>query len=350
MPAAPATDELELVVFGRGFGECILVHVGDRKWVVVDSFCDQHDRPIAEIYLAGLDGEHSVEAIVITHWDDDHAKGASKLIERFEPKEVWIPAILRDREAFEFAYAHTEAESTRKIPLGLRAFVNVANALEEPGREDVVKFSMPGRTVMDGSPTLIRVLSPHDAIVKRGFQALGITQCPGLKEISSPKPNDTCSVLWIERNGGNALLGADMENSTWGWKELVTRPSPTGQQAGFVKVPHHGSPDAHNAALYQSLCATGVWAAVTRFTRAVEGRPSDSDRTRLRGLIGRGWVAGRAGPSASRSQEIQDYEQVQLASIGQTWPLHNQVGFVRMRFSSLGQRWIDGVYGAVEPL
>src|SRR5947209_2078343 len=36
----PGADELELTVFGGGFGESICVHVGGGSWVIVDSCID----------------------------------------------------------------------------------------------------------------------------------------------------------------------------------------------------------------------------------------------------------------------------------------------------------------------
>lgn len=347
MATPPAADELEITVFGRGFGESILIHIGDGRWVVVDSFRDAAGRPIAETYLAELTGDHRVAAVVLTHWDDDHTKGASDLIKSFEPEEVWIPAVLNNDEAFEFAYAHTEAEPTRRIPLGLREFVAVTDALDE--RPGVTAFAMPGRSVLEGrSPTVLRFLSPHDEVVKQGFKALGITQRAGFGEIASPRPNDTCSVLWVERGGGNALLGADLEDSRWGWKQIVSRRERTAQSANLVKVPHHGSPDAHNEDVYRTLC-NGAWAAATRYTPGVTPRPSEEDRERLRGSVPGGWILGAPGPSAPTA-DIRGHEQVQLASLGHIWPLPGEVGFAQLRYSQLTGEWEPRVFGAVEDL
>lgn len=34
--AAPATDEIELTLFGPGYGEAIAVHLGEGAWLLVD--------------------------------------------------------------------------------------------------------------------------------------------------------------------------------------------------------------------------------------------------------------------------------------------------------------------------
>src|SRR5207245_4671337 len=40
----PGPDEIELSIFGPGFGECLLVHLGDADWMMVDSCMDQRHR------------------------------------------------------------------------------------------------------------------------------------------------------------------------------------------------------------------------------------------------------------------------------------------------------------------
>ena len=48
-------DEIEVSVFGPGKGECIVLHVGSGRWVVVDSCIEPGDSwSVAERYLRGL--------------------------------------------------------------------------------------------------------------------------------------------------------------------------------------------------------------------------------------------------------------------------------------------------------
>jgi hypothetical protein len=35
--SAPAPEELEVTVFGPGFGESVIVHLGHNRWIVFDS-------------------------------------------------------------------------------------------------------------------------------------------------------------------------------------------------------------------------------------------------------------------------------------------------------------------------
>ena len=341
--APPDPDQPEICVFGRGFGECIVVHVGSGRWIVVDSFRDKSKRPVAETYLDTLHGEHVVAAVVLTHWDDDHTKGASDLIERYDPPEVWMPAVLDNDEAFEFAAAHASVEATRSVPSGLREFVSVVTGL----RAGVTRYALPGRTVATGTNAVVRVLSPHDEIAKQGFAALGIVQQPGFGEISSPRPNNTSIVLRVEMAGGVGLLGADLENSEWGWQSIVAGHG-DGPEAGIFKVPHHGSPNAHSADVYERLCCDEVVAAVTRFTPGVTPRPAPADVARLRSVCAAGWICGAEGPRRRRVVEAEEIHEISLTVDG-LWPFQGEVGMVRLRHAR-GSGWTAAPFGACEEL
>src|SRR5262245_58961005 len=51
----PASDEVEISLFGPGIGECSVVHLGGGQWMVVDSCIDRSTRrPVALEYLAEI--------------------------------------------------------------------------------------------------------------------------------------------------------------------------------------------------------------------------------------------------------------------------------------------------------
>lgn len=62
----PDDQELEIMVFGPGYGEAIAVHVGERNWLLVDSCIDPDSKqPASYTYLQQI-GVHAddVKAIV----------------------------------------------------------------------------------------------------------------------------------------------------------------------------------------------------------------------------------------------------------------------------------------------
>jgi glyoxylase-like metal-dependent hydrolase (beta-lactamase superfamily II) len=78
---APDRDCVEVSLFGPGYGECIVVHLGFDDWIVVDS-CIEPDsgKPIALAYLEAIGVAYSRIALVTaSHWDDDHIRGISEV-------------------------------------------------------------------------------------------------------------------------------------------------------------------------------------------------------------------------------------------------------------------------------
>ncbi len=81
--APPRPHELEISVFGPGIGECIVVHIGDGDWIIVDSCINkQNGEPVALDYLRSLevDVASKVKLVIATHWHDDHIRGLAKIV------------------------------------------------------------------------------------------------------------------------------------------------------------------------------------------------------------------------------------------------------------------------------
>lgn len=71
--------------FFPGYGECVVVHVGENQWLIVDSCRNPRTgNPIASDYLESLGLEFSavVRLIVATHWHDDHMEGLADLVSK----------------------------------------------------------------------------------------------------------------------------------------------------------------------------------------------------------------------------------------------------------------------------
>src|SRR5215472_16409431 len=83
----PASDVLEVSIFGPGKGECVLVHLGSNLWIIVDSCKDQRNRQVSALtYLDGI-GVNAAEAVILvvaTHADDDHFSGIADVFDRCE--------------------------------------------------------------------------------------------------------------------------------------------------------------------------------------------------------------------------------------------------------------------------
>lgn len=97
----PRSDELEVSIFGPGFGECVLIHAGEGAWLVVDSCMNRSARkPAALAYFDEIatDPTKSVELILATHWHDDHVAGIDKIVEACPQARFWCSEALKCEE------------------------------------------------------------------------------------------------------------------------------------------------------------------------------------------------------------------------------------------------------------
>ncbi|MFG0334253.1 MAG: MBL fold metallo-hydrolase, partial [Maioricimonas sp. JB049] len=91
-------------MFGPGVGECVVVHLGAGQWMVVDSCLnDSGKEPVALEYLRTLDVDvaRQVVLLVLTHFHDDHIRGAARLFREAESARFVCSAALDCREFFQ---------------------------------------------------------------------------------------------------------------------------------------------------------------------------------------------------------------------------------------------------------
>jgi len=97
----PASNELEISIFGPGYGESIVLHIGNGEWILVDSCLEPYSgEPAALTYLTalGLGVESSVKLIVATHWHDDHVRGLAQILDKCKSANVVLSEALRVEE------------------------------------------------------------------------------------------------------------------------------------------------------------------------------------------------------------------------------------------------------------
>ena len=95
----PAKNELDFCVFGRGFGECIVIGIGE-EYVVIDSFNNPlTHNPIALDYLDAIGVSFTqIKDVIISHWHTDHIAGISTILDAStNVKVVLSPIIYEDK-------------------------------------------------------------------------------------------------------------------------------------------------------------------------------------------------------------------------------------------------------------
>ena len=295
LSGSPSAHEFEISLFGRGVGECIVVHVGAGDWIVIDSCWDETRRPVALAYLEllGVDPKTAVKLIAISHWHDDHCKGTAALLQECSSALFSCAVALRSTEFLSFAALQDE---TRLESSGVREFSNILAQLKSYGDVDQrVRYAIVGRTVHRfegaGRPfdCTIHALSPGDAAMTRTYAELAamipeITAA--MRGVPPQTANELCVVHWIQAGELRLVLGSDLENRRNAWNEVCDAYSLAGLtgQGSIFKVPHHGSANAHSETIWQSLVSSDSLAALTTYNAGVAPLPRATDIERIRTL------------------------------------------------------------------
>lgn len=291
----PEKTEIELSIFGPGYGECCLLHLGRERWFVVDSCTGPDDEPVALSYLRrlGLDPSEVVEDILVSHWHDDHVDGVSRVFEEAEASTFHCSSALDCRELFQLL--QLQRGVALEQPSGTDELAAVFDTLNErkpphhrtaaTGPQLVHHCSRLVDERVAGEPVRIWALSPSSADVHRARQSfaevLQSDEETRRQKTPNPSQNHSSVVLLFEAGPKSALLGADRETTSddrTGWSSILqSEQRPTGESE-FFKVAHHGSSSGGSDDIWERLLADDPASIVTPHTPSNLPRSSDLDR------------------------------------------------------------------------
>ena len=290
--AQPKANEIEVTVLGPGYGESVVVHLGNGEWLIVDSCVDATElnkpsAPLKYLRTIGVQVESAVKIIVVSHWDDDHVKGISEVVEACPNADFVTSTVFTDEKftCFVEAIAVGAAKADGGNVENIRRVLQFLASTGKP-----IKDSVPTRQLC--SNPVIRCWSPSD-IDKTEFLKSVMQMYPrageGLRKAISSDSNLSSVVLTIEWPNVSILLGADMENSPdnrRGWGAVVTEVAKIGVMPGdLVKIPHHGSRTGHDDRMWTNLLCNKPVSVLTPFGKgALKSRPpTSSDISRISG-------------------------------------------------------------------
>ncbi len=320
--APPAKDELEVSIFGPGYGEALAIHIGGGQWVLVDSCIQPNSHDPATIHYLreiGVDPTNSVPLIVITHWHDDHIRGIAETVEHCSSAVVAISTALGTDEFLTLVSLYASRKILDKS--GVDELEGVLRNLQmrraSGSRFGSPKFAIADRPLLRqplrlGSASIeaaVYSLSPSDAVVLQAQAAFGqLLPLSGdhKSAIASPPRNDTSVVLWITVASHRLLLGADLESTndqSMGWTPILDGTAMAIDSAHVFKVPHHGAQSAHDARVWTSLLVENPYAILTPFMKGRHLIPNDNDVFRITGLTQRAYATSLPSKRTWKSDE-----------------------------------------------
>ena len=274
---SPETDEIEVTLIGPGYGECALIHIGKRRWVIVDSCLDGYGQPAALAYLSdlGLNPSEVVCLVVATHWHDDHIRGMRHVVEMCGDAAFCCASALTEAD-FLSALAALEGSPATSNGSGARELYEVFSLLAEESRSR--SFAISNRVILSRDGCTIWSLSPSDRAFEAFLSRIG-SHVPKVLEakrrVPTLTPNEASVVLFIKVDQTAVLLGADLERR--GWQDILDNGQPLDSKASVFKVPHHGSEDAHEDRVWTEMLCESPIAAIAPWRRGRAALPTETD-------------------------------------------------------------------------
>lgn len=300
MLTPPLEEEIEVSIFGPGYGECIIVHFGFNDWLIIDSCISPSSKePCAIEYLTsiGVPLDTSVKMVVATHWHDDHIRGIAKTIDSCSNATFVCSDGLLTKEFITFIKAYGAKPD---LTGGVKEFDSVLKSLEISRR--IPKYASAEKILWKRNesngkpPCCITALSPADFAVhlaKVQLKKLFPQENTTKRDVVAPQPNNVAVVLWLDIGDICLLLGSDLENSTdkrHGWMAIVDSNLRPESIASFFKIPHHGSKNADLPEVWQKMLIQNPLAAMTPFSKGNISLPTLEDINRIKSQTSEGYI------------------------------------------------------------
>ena len=279
--SAPRQNEFEVTLFGPGYGESLVLHIGDGNWVIIDSCIDSEGNPRALKYLDSIsvNPTQAVKLIVATHWHDDHIRGMNELVEICCNSSFCCATALCNQE-FLAAIAALEGRHFSFNGSGVREIYRVITQLES--RVSRPTFAIVNRRIYNQNNCEIWSLSPDDSAIRNFLKSAGNLfprEGKVKNRIQSISPNDAAVALWVEVDDVGVLLGSDLEKH--GWIRILQNQARPSGKASIFKVPHHGSKNAHVPNVWKQMIEPDPFAILTPWRKGGGILPTQQDVRRI---------------------------------------------------------------------
>ena len=301
-------------------GECCVIHLPEKFWIIVDSCIDnQSGRPSALAYLSQLGVDPGlVRWVVATHWHDDHISGLAETLKVCSNARFCCSSALTTKE-FIAVVKPFEQSVTSPIGSGVNELIQVLKELKTSGRSpykragaDVTIDQFEVSLLDQHFHGRIETLSPADMRVDNFLLQISALM-PSVGQTRTRLPNqqenDLSVVLLIVFGEVGILLGADLEissNPALGWHPIITSSGRSQTRSVIFKVPHHGSENGHWPAVWDQMLTQDPIAVATPYNRGRKPLPSSEDITRICGVAGSFYITSQSarGPARRRSAAI----------------------------------------------
>jgi hypothetical protein len=349
-------DEIEISVFGPGYGECVLIGIGGHYWICIDSCKDTpNGRPMPMDYLSslGVDISSELKILIATHWHDDHIAGLSEILSTAKGVDFYCPVGMNEKVMGQLfcAYNGTRQIASRPGTSEIyKTFKYLSDNQLNPKLISEASILLKQPDIMGSQLGLeLMALSPSSFAVTQCLLLIGehIASLSGpIKALRAPKENLLSSAICLSIGSYRILLGADLEYSDdhkMGWIAVCDLQEKVAiGKSNTYKVAHHGADSGDGPRIWSELLNEDPICIITPWRRGGNILPSSSDIDRLRMNSSRVYLSshtyvGKKKYDPTTNKTLRDFDK-------QIEPYLPAPGHIRMRASlrSLASRSNDG--------
>ncbi len=307
----PGPDELEVSVFGPGYGESVLIHAGQGVWLAIDSCIDPKTKrsvPLVYLETLGIDPATAIDMVVASHWHADHVAGLHELLTAATGANFSCSSAMTSKEFLSLGKLYSGDKS--RIPFGPEELYHCLETckerMEKTGEAnhrwasaDKVLWKLLSNSTPPSTLATLTALSPSDPMISRSIEFM-VSTLAGLKmgipeaRITPNSPNDVAVALLLEINGRQILLGSDLEeegNPLYGWSAVMSGLTAPTTKSGTFKVAHHGSITGHHDDVWNKILDPEPLALLTPFRHGKHKIPTPEDRSRILTKTSRAYIS-----------------------------------------------------------
>lgn len=320
----PKPDQLEISVFGPGFGESVVAHVGNGEWIVVDSCLNTPNgdpKPLEYLRLLDFDPALCVKVVVATHWHDDHVAGLSKTLDVCSSALFCCPCALSGSDFLKLAELYQEASvDFPPGPEEIRKSIDIAAHRSKKLRLKMLSFAKADSLVWASPSARLIALSPSDEMCRKTleFMAQAYAVASSGKNIfdrlTPSTPNDTATALRLDVAGRSVLLGSDLEkgsNPLLGWRAVLTSIMGIEKKSSVFKVAHHGSKSGDHDSIWSDMLDPHPLALISPFRWGRYRLPDAIDRARILSKTDKAYITSHPNrdspPVGKRSPKVETF-------------------------------------------
>lgn len=346
----PEPDEIEVTIFGPGYGEAIAIHLEDDSWVLIDSCIDPNTgRPAQFSYLNFLGITTSkIRTIVASHWHDDHVRGIAALATVYSSAEFVVSSVFDKREARAFLAAYS-GRSASELTKGTRELYDVIKNRKVffvNNRSIVFEYDVPDRHV------IATALSPVQQAMAQSIANFAKYIPSDDKPINNAPeltPNFESVAIHIDFGSEAILFGSDLEEDmNLGWSAILSdKWSSNRRTSNVYKVAHHGSDTGDTPGIWTNLLSQNPIALMTPFVKGRNRLPKPSDTSRILAYTPNAFISS----SSTKKPKLPSAQLKRLNDICiGLGAKHPKFGAVRIRKKITEPNWRIEQFGAATKL